>query len=276
MRKFNLTLASSTSEKENIHAQCFREIALVLKLGLEDLGYEVFFGTGLRKDCTNIILGYHFLGGKKLPPGYNYIIYQLEQLSENGLLPLKILNTLKSQNTFVWDFTERNVEFLAEHGIEAIYKPIGFHPGLNRVQHCKDKDVDVLFYGSRNPRRIKILSELYEKFELKVLSGAYGQDRDHWIARSKIVLVFYFYETKYFDNVRISYLLNNKAFTIVEDTPHKKYEDLLVYADYDRIVETCGHYLEHEKLRREVAEKGFEGFSHYPETEFLKKALAQM
>ena len=276
MRKFNLALASSTSEKENIHAQCFREIALVLKLGLEELGYEVFFGPGLRKDCTNIILGYHFLGGKKLPPGYNYIIYQLEQLSENGLLPLTIVNTLKSQNTVIWDFTERNVEFLAEQGIKAIYKPIGFHLGLNRVQHCKEKDVDVLFYGSRNPRRIKILAELDGRFKLKVLFGAYGHDRDHWIARSKIVLALYYYETKYFDDVRVSYLLNNQAFTIVEDTPHRKYEDVLVYANYDRIVETCAHYLEQEKLRKEAAEKAFEGFSRYPETEFLKTALAQL
>jgi len=276
MTKFNLAVATSASEKENLHAQFFREIALILKLGLGELGHEVFMGEGLRKDSMNIILGYHLIGGKKLPPGYKYIIYQLEQLSENGLLPLSILNTLKSENTVIWDFTERNVEFLAEHGIDAIYKPIGFHPLLNCVQHCEEKDVDVLFYGSRNPRRIKILSELNERFNLKVLFGIYGKDRDHWIARSKIVIALHYYETKYFDDVRLTYLLNNKAFTVVEDTPHKKYENFLIYTDYDRITETCGYYLEQEKLREKAAHKAFSEFSEYPEAEFLKTALAQM
>ncbi|TDJ00300.1 MAG: hypothetical protein E2O76_05380 [Caldithrix sp.] len=274
MRKFNIVLANSGSDKQNFHAQCFREVVMVLKFGLEDLGFEVVCGNGLQKKCTNLILGYHFLKGKKLPPGYDCIIYQLEELDENGSLPLAVIETLRSPGAIVWDFSEQNIDFLAERGIEAVCKPIGFHPKMLRIQHRKEKDVDVLFYGSRNDRRLKILKELHGKFKLKPLFGVYGDERDHWIERSKIVVSIYYYETKYFDDVRMSYLLNNKVFTIVENTPHKKYEDFVVYADYDKIVETCEFYLQDDLHRNQTTDKSFKEFSQYPESEFLRKALS--
>ncbi|TDI83112.1 MAG: hypothetical protein E2O79_05590 [Caldithrix sp.] len=274
MGKFNIVLASSGADRQNLHAQCFREVVMVLKLGLEDLGFEVVCANRLQKECTNLILGYHFLNGKKLPTGYDCIIYQLEELDENGSLPLSVIETLRSPGAIVWDFSERNIDFLAERGIEAVCKPIGFHPEMFRIKKNRDKDVDVLFYGSKNDRRLKILKELHGKFKLKPLFGVYGDERDHWIGRSKIVVSIYYYETKYFDDVRISYLLNNKVFAIVENTPHKKYEDFVVYADYDRIVETCEFYLQDDQHRNQIIDKSFKGFAQYPESEFLRKALS--
>ncbi len=276
MHKFNIVVALSGSDKQNFHAQCFLEIATVLKLGLEDLGFEVSFDNGLQKKCTNLILGYHSLKGKKLPPGYDYIIYQLEELDGNSSLQPSVIETLRSPGAIVWDFSERNIDFLAERGIKAVCKPIGFHPGMFRIQHNrdKDKDVDVLFYGSINRRRTKILKALHQKFKFKGLFGAYGEDRDRWIRRSKIVVSIYYYETKYFDDVRMSFLLNNKVFAIVENTPHRKYEDFVVYADYDKIVETCAFYLQNDQHRHQTVDKSFREFSQYPECEFLRKALS--
>ena len=275
MNKFNIVIAATTNQSITIHASCFIEIVQLLQYALQDLGYEVFCAEGLRKDCVNIVLGYQYLEGRPLPKGYKYIVYQLEELADADAWPfMNIIETLKSP-CVVWDFCEKNIEFLARQGIKAVYKPLGFHPKMRCINHKSNKDVDILFYGSKNERRNKILSALHNKFKLKILFGIYGQARDAWIARSKIVLSIYYYETKYFDDIRMSYLLNNKVFSIVEDSPHKKYEDFLVYVDYDEIVDACAYYLENGQVRNTIANKSYRAFSEYPEVEFIKKALSE-
>jgi len=269
-RSFNIVLARPRSEQEYYHTQCFHEVADLLRFGLRDLGFEVKFTGNLVEGHLNIVLGYHALAGRQLSGSFDCIIYQLEELADdlNGIG--KMLNTLKSP-CLVWDFSQENIDYLKRHGIEAIYKPMGFHPKMQRIKHCEQKDIDILFYGSLNDRRRKILNELSQNFHVKILFGSYGPDRDKWIARSKIVLSVYFFKTRYF--VRLSYLLNNKVFTIVEDTPYRKYEDLIVYAPYCKIVETCRYFLENEHLIEEQVEKAAQGFAKFPETAFLRKAL---
>ncbi|MCG8604179.1 hypothetical protein MJD09_04155 [bacterium] len=273
--KFNIAIAQSPFDKERVHSGCFMEVAHVLKFGLEDLGHEVDFGNGFQKDRLNFVLGYHNFNGDPLPKGYRYIIYQLEELTEQNEWCRSIINTLKSDSCVVWDFSQENIDLLARKGIKAVLKPIGFHPKMHILRNRKHKDVDILFYGSKNERRLKILRELNKKFRLKVLFGVYGEERNQWISRSKIILSIYFYKSKLFDDVRISFLVNNKAFSIIEDSPHRKYADFLTYVRYDRLVEQCAFHLDHDRLRNEAAEKAFTEFSRYPEIEFLKQALAQ-
>ncbi len=76
-------------------------------------------------------------------------------------------------------------------------------------------------------------------------------------------------------DVRIGYLMNNKSFSIIEDSPNKKYDDFLVYIPYEQLVERCEYYLNNDDLRREKAKQAFQGFRKYSESEFLKLALAQ-
>ncbi len=273
--RFNIVLVQPEGCPSYSHNQCFLEVAHVLRYGLEDLGHQVIFGKGLEKEGYNVILGYHLLGGKRLPEGFKYIVYQLEQLTNPEGWPPEIINTLKS-SCIVWDFSEQNMEWLAKHGINAIYKPIGFHPKMARIQPCQKKEIDILFYGSLNARREKILTQLQKKFKTKILFGVYGEERDYWISRAKLVLLIHYYETKLFDEVRLSYLMNNGIFTIVENTPYKKYEDLLIFTDYEKLVDICDYYLKNKTLRNKIAERIFKGFSHYPETEFLGKALTLM
>ena len=277
MTSFNILLALPGIEPDNTHAMSLRETCYVLGYGLKDLGYKVFFAKGLRKDCINIILRYQSFMGKRLPEGYKCIIYQFEQLSEDQgwESTIYILETLRSAFA-VWDCNIENVNFLKKRGIHAIHKPIGFHPKMLRIEHDKPKDIDILFYGSLNDRRTKILKELQEKYNTRIVFGLYGDQRDELIKRAKIVVQIYFYETKLFEDVRVSYLLNNKVFSILENTPNKKYEDFLVFADYEKIVTTCDYYLKNDQLRNEIAEKSFEAFSKYPETRFLQKAISQL
>ncbi|TDI83113.1 MAG: hypothetical protein E2O79_05595 [Caldithrix sp.] len=281
--KFNIVLVGTQNKKDLVHLKVLLDVSQILQLGLEDLGHEVSLGSSLAKDTLNIILGYHHLWGKRLPADYECIIYQLEQFYENDECAPDLLSNFKAeyQRTlrscrYIWDFSKANIEHLANCGIKATYKPIGFHPKMRRIRPDSKKDIDILFYGSTNLRRLKILNELAKKHTVKTLFGVYGQERDAYISRAKIVLGIHFYQARLFDEVRTTFLMNNRIFTVLEDTPHRKYDDVLVYAEYDRLVETCEYYLENENLASEKAAQAFRVFSRYPESEFLKSAIEKL
>lgn len=281
--KFNIVLVGTQNKKDLVHLKVLLDVSQILQLGLEDLGHEVSLGSSLAKDTLNIILGYHHLWGKRLPADYECIIYQLEQFYENDDWAPDLLSNFKAkyQRTlrscrYIWDFSKANIEHLANCGIKATYKPIGFHPKMRRIRPDTKRDIDILFYGSTNPRRLKILNELAKKHTVKTLFGVYGQERDAYISRAKIVLGIHFYQARLFDEVRTTFLMNNRIFTVLEDTPHRKYDDVLVYAEYDRLVETCEYYLDNENLASEKAAQAFRVFSRYPESEFLKSAIEKL
>ena len=50
---------------------------------------------------------------------------------------------------------------------------------------------------------------------LRTLFGDYGEVRDRWIARSRVVLNIHFYDIKVAEQVRLSYLLNNGVLRVV-------------------------------------------------------------
>ena len=281
--KFNIVLVGTQKKTDLVHLKVLLDVSLILQLGLEDLGHEVSLGSSLAKDTLNIILGYHHLWGKRLPADYDCIIYQLEQFCENDEWAPELLSNFKAEYRrtlrscrYIWDFSEANIEYLEKCGIKATYKPIGFHPKMRRIKSDTKKDIDILFYGSTNPRRLKILNELAKKHTVKTLFGVYGPERDAYISRAKIVLGIHFYQARLFDEVRTTFLMNNGIFTVLEDTPHRKYDDVLVYAEYDKLVETCEYYLENENLISEKAAQALRIFSRYPESEFLKSAIEEL
>ncbi len=281
--KFNIVLVGTQNKKDLVHLKILLDVSQILQLGLEDLGHEVSLGSSLTKDTLNIILGYHHLWGKRLPADYDCIIYQLEQFYENDESAVDLLSNFKAEYhrtlrscRYICDFSKANIEYLANCGIKATYKPIGFHPKMQRIKSDTKKDIDILFYGSTNPRRLRILNELAKKHTVIRLFGVYGSERDDYISRAKIVLGVHFYQAMLFDEVRTTFLMNNSTFMVLEDTPHRKYDEVLVYAEYDKLIETCEYYLENENLISEKAAQAFHVFSRYPESEFLKSAIEEL
>jgi hypothetical protein len=150
-------------------------------------------------------------------------------------------------------------------------------PQLTRIQPSKE-DIDVLFYGSLNERRVKVLGKLQEKgVKVTDLFGVYGHKRDAYISRSKIVLNIHFFESKVFEIVRISYLLANRKFVISELGSDRKIETFfdagLVFSTYDTIIDTCLNYLKDGRIRAKIAKKGFSLMRSLDQVQFLKGAL---
>ncbi len=230
--------------ENNPHVAAFKELAVALVDAIRENGFDCDLKLNeLNPHAINIILGFHLLQSN-IPSGFRYIVYQLEQLSETeGWMVHRphMLDLLKGAEA-VWDFSEENVQFLEKRGIPTSFIPVGYSQALETVPDI-EKDIDVLFYGSRNERRERILLELLNRgFVVKALFGIYGEERDHWIGRAKLLINIHFYEANLFESVRVSYPVNNGVPVLSESSPtfpwpkvpllQVSYEDLV-----DRVTE---------------------------------------
>ena len=90
----------------------------------------------------------------------------------------------------LWDYDEENVKYLKLIRPDAklhLLKPYKEWPKE------AEKDIDILFYGSMNDHRKKILDELSKRHNVKVLTKCWGEELDSWILRSKILLNLHYY-----------------------------------------------------------------------------------
>ncbi|HCT86282.1 MAG TPA: hypothetical protein DF296_13910 [Candidatus Margulisbacteria bacterium] len=274
MQNYNLTLLAPPGY---VHYLAFAEVSLLLEQAFQTIGVNCTFEiNNLQKDKINILLGYHLIKEPELLGDYKYIPYQLEQLSaKNGWFNETVLTILKNAYS-IWDYSNENIAFMKQYGLSAKLLTIGYHDKLKRIQHDVNKDIDVLFYGCLNEHRKNILDQLIALgYRVKNLCGVYGQKRDEYIARAKLVLNIHFYDTQILEVVRISYLLNNKIFVLSEESPTNPYKDTgLVTVSYHNIVSECRKYLDNLKLIDETRELNYQRFKqNYQMSIFLDRVL---
>lgn len=223
----------------NPHVAAFMELAVSLVAAVRENGYSCDLALNeFDTLAVNVILGFHLME-TELPRGVRFVVYQLEQLSESEgvfFYNPQMLDILKTAES-VWDYSPENIEFLRRRQISARLLPAGYSPVLNQIT-SGTKDVDVLFYGSRNDRRGKVLQKLLDMgYNVKALFGIYGEERDQWISRSKLIINIHFYEANLFESVRVSYPVNNGVPVLSERSPSYPWEGVpLCTVPYDQLV----------------------------------------
>ena len=130
-----------------------------------------------------------------------------------------------------------------------------------------------------NERRKAILDELEHKgLKVKTLFGIYGQERDHWIERSKVVLNHHYYEAQIFEIVRVFYLLTNSVAVVGEVNEATSidaiYKDGICASRYEDLVSHCVALVHHEQLREQLQLKALDSITQYPQSLFTKEVLA--
>lgn len=263
------------------HAEAFREVGETLVHGLAKLDMDAVLTTDLGlPGRTHLVLGSNLLPALGCEPPSGSILYNLEQVERGSpwLSPalLELLGRFR-----VWDYSLRNIEALRALGIGPVeHVPIGYVPELSRIG-AGEEDIDVLFFGSVNERRLEVLRALEAKgIKVKALFGVYGAARDTLIARSKIVLNLHYYQAKVFEIVRVSYLLANRRFVVSERGMDREDEAELArgiaFADYADLVAVCEHYLTRPAQRARIAATGFTLFSRRAEPPLLDRALRSL
>jgi hypothetical protein len=262
------------------HSFAFWELAELIHYSLLELGH----GSKLQLNAVdvnakNIIIGCHLLDPNFINHApKNSVILNTEQLEGNGTNWNEgIYRWVK--NFEVWDYSQKNITTLKEQGIaDPKHLKIGYQKELRRINFSESPDIDVLFYGSINDRRKKILDQLAsEGLRVKAVFGIYGQERDHLVARSKIVLNHHFYESEIFEVVRVFYLLINSAAVVGEVNEKTSISDLykkaIWHAPYNDLIEACLKISRDDVFREKIAVKGFNLISQHPQAQYTKLVL---
>ncbi len=263
------------------HCDAYVEVALGLQAAFRNLGHDApIVRDPVRCQGTAIVLGANQLPQAKFGDvADDSIIFNLEQVQEDSpWMNSEYLQLLSSHK--VWDYSDRNIQELKKinQGVTPTLCEIGYESALTRIVDTDKQDIDILFYGSINGRRRRVLDELKVRgLNVVELFGTYGDERDAHIARAKIVLNVHFYEAKVFELVRVSYLLANSKFVITERSSDSQssvpYRGGIVECAYEELVDQCLLYVNDNDARQRVAQKGFELFRQRSQTTFLRKAL---
>jgi SAM-dependent methyltransferase len=276
MRNFQITLVRPPGF---LHTDAFLEVAETLQFGLRSIGCTAHIrDNDFDANAINVLLGAHLLPPTQaslVPRGS--IVYNLEQIGGPSLSPEFYDLACRHK---VWDYSLRNIAMWRAMGCarQPVHVPLGYVPELNRILPALQTDIDVLFYGSLNPRRSHIVRALKNAgAKVTVLFGVYGVERDNLISRSKIVLNIHFYERKILEIVRLSYLLTNSKAVVTEICSQTEIENGLAEAvvalPYESLVNGCLSLLQDDAKRQAIEKRGFQYFSQRRESDILSKAL---
>lgn len=260
----------------NPHAACFREVAMLIGSAVKSNNIDCDFTINQpARDRVNIILGYHLMTFEPGLKNYRYIPYQLEQLHSDEFPFNKNMEQVLTHATDVWDYSPKNIQFLKQRGIRAKHIVPGYQRNLELIPYSRTQNIDVLFYGSILDRRRNILEPLSQYCKVKILRGVYGEKRDKWVSRSKLVINIHHYSTQIFEAVRISYLLNNRIFVVTEESQDDSYPLVdIPRVPYGQLVDTCVDFLNRpddiDELRRRCAEQ-FR--THYPMDKMISNLI---
>lgn len=244
--------------------------------GLRDMGFQA--GVVFNKtfpDAVNIIIGVHLLAPSvigRVPK--KCIILNTEQIhSDNTPWMPNIIAWAK--NFPVWDYNQRNIEKWNELGVMNVgLLRLGYHPMLERIPKVKNKDIDVLFYGSIGERRKKILDELIAAgVNLETAFGVYGPARDELISRSKVIINIHHYNSKIFEVVRAFYLMTNAKAVVSEVDEFTHIDDVYLNgvrpARYELLVDACLELIASEGKRSEKEQSAYEAIKKIPQSQEL-------
>lgn len=237
-------------------------------------------------DHTNvyIIVGIHHYTQLDIS---NLIIIQTEQPGstwfKKGLYE-KLIDSLG-----VWDFSPRLNKKWLDMGVNSHYVPIRipmdlFVGSVNDEVHFSGihKDIDVLFYGGRHRRRVDLERKIKKTFPKKKIVFRYydlfGEERENFIARSKIVLNTHFWTESSLETHRIEYLLARGKCVISEGSMDvdldEEYSSAVVFCKYEEMVKMIKRLLGNpheikiiENLARQLSE------THQFDMSYMIKAL---
>lgn len=205
----------------------------------------------------NVVFGAHIRPEKNLGFPPNTVIFNTEQVPEkNAWINPDYRNCLERH--FLWDYSDSNLAHLHDRS-----RRIDFYhvDKLNRIALGGQREYDLIFYGSMNERRKKIIADLTGK-GIKILTvfGLYGPERDVLLGKVRAVLNLHFYDAQIFQQIRAFYALSNGVPVISENFPEDSapplYGDVIFTPGRERFEDYVVKLLDqHERFESESREK---------------------
>ena len=130
------------------------------------------------------------------------------------------------------------------------------------------KDIDILFFGTMNPKREETLRKIEN---VHIVDKVWGVELQRLIDRSKIVLSVHHYENSNNDMARLASLIANRNFIVAEKWNDARYEELkdkFVIAEPEELNEVCQYFLANPLERIRCVEKSYNWLKNEYKTEF--------
>jgi hypothetical protein len=153
-------------------------------------------------------------------PKNKYIIYQLEQNINNNISHhyknyKNYYNVFKNA-LYIFDYSIVNMNVLKKKNIECNYLPIPYKYE-KYLENNENKLFDILFIGSINERRRRILNKLSEKYNVYTpITPIYGKELINLMNQCKILINIHFYENAILEIPRINEALNTNIYIVSE------------------------------------------------------------
>lgn len=262
-------------------AAALHEVAQTVLHGLRAGGHEAQLGVNrIDPEAVNIVINPQLLGDVASQLPANTILYNFEQVQGDSAWMKPVYVDLV-RRFVTWDYSARNVAAWRRFVPEArvLHVPLGHASTVPGIAPAAVEDIDVLFYGSQNERRQKVLQALEARgLRVHAAYDVYGAERDALIARAKVVLNLHFYESRIFEVARVAWLIANRKAVVAEVDADTDIDDDLRHAvagvPYDALVDRCVALVRDEPARRELAERGAAALAHRDEARILDAALA--
>jgi len=133
----------------------------------------------------------------------------------------------------VWDYDEQNIELLNYLRSDIKLHVLKPYKDWSKFKPV-NKDIDILFYGSMNDHRRKILDELKKRYKVSIVE-AYGEVLDRYILRSKILLnIHYYYECAMQEQARMIRWIGSPC-RIVSEKSWKNYLNVEEIEDWTKV-----------------------------------------
>jgi hypothetical protein len=212
-----------------------------------------------------IIIGICTCTHLKVPQ--NAILVNMEQCSvDSTWFTPQYLELLRTHT--VWDYCYYNKRALKKKfNINGDVITYGYMKMYDVVPHAKEKDIDVLIYGSMHPRRISVIETLRNRGVNIVyrVDNLWAEERNQLLGRCKILLNIHFYASKILEMPRLSLCLNNGVFVVTEDCgdmeDYMHLSDCMIFCPHEKLVETVIEYLKKPIEREKIAKRGYDRFS---------------
>jgi len=262
------------------HVYAFLELSQLIHFGLRELDLTSTISINrVFPSSINIIIGVHLMEPSaisRLPK--NTIILNTEQL-EGVNAPWLETILFYAKSFLIWDYSKQNIMKFNSLGFDRVkFLELGYQKELYRINKKVSQDIDILFYGSMNSRREKIISLLNSlNLNVHVAFSVYSHQRDDLISRSKIVLNLHYYDSQIFEVVRASYLINNAVAVVGEvnegTSIEDRYLEMISPAKYENLATTCYQLTRDDSARRLLEMKALSTFQLTPQSAFLKNIL---
>ena len=231
-----------------IHSLGLLDPARYFRHKFRELGVSVSLSKNrLQHGAINFIFGAHLGFDAAQRQRHTCIFVNLEQLGQGGAqVPKSYLDLLSS--SAVVDYDPENIPAYAKYPEDVpiahfVNAPYLAHENEQPPVQIADRPIDLLFFGSMNERRKKMISRI----EMQGVSVSifdkpiYCAERDYYIRQAKAVLNCHFYESSRFEQVRVSHCLSLGTPVVSErninTNPAPFYEDAVSWFSDENIEE---------------------------------------